>query len=382
MNRIGVMQITDSLAIGGLERVAVNLANSLPPEYFHSHLCVTRNTGPLESLMGENVKRIDLNRTGRYDIGALWRLKKYIREHQIQILHAHGTSLFIATIVARFKPKPIVIWHDHFGRCNTETRSISRYRSATKRVRGVIAVNQSLADWSRNDLRVPSERVWYIPNFVHQLPDSGQVPDLPGTKGSRIVCVANLRPQKDHENLFHAMKMVTRYVPHAHLILVGNGGDQNHLATLNDLLAHQRLEQNVTWLGPRTDVPAILRECDVGVLSSSSEGLPLALIEYGLAGLPAVATNVGQCAEVLDNGNVGALVAPSSPVALSDAITSFLQWPEKRIAYGERFSERVSQLYSSEIILRKICKVYEAALSNSPSWKSEEQMEINALPNT
>src|SRR4051812_6922005 len=113
MNRIGVMQITDSLAIGGLERVAVNLANSLSPEHYHSHLCVTRDNGPLEKLIGKNVKLIHLERTGRYDFGALWRLRNFIRENQIQILHAHGTSLFTAALVSRFKPKPVVIWHDH-----------------------------------------------------------------------------------------------------------------------------------------------------------------------------------------------------------------------------------------------------------------------------
>jgi glycosyltransferase involved in cell wall biosynthesis len=363
MNRIGVMQITDSLAIGGLERVAVNLANSLPSEHFHSHLCVTRQTGPLESAIAKNVQCIHLERTGRYDLGALWRLRKYIRENRIQILHAHGTSLFVAAIASRFKPKPAVVWHDHFGRCDTEERSVSRYKSAAKKLCGVIAVNQNLAAWSRDELRVPGDRVWYIPNFVQETMLDETIPKLPGKKGARIVCVANLRPQKDHPNLFHAMKMVIRSVPEAHLILVGSGDDKDHLAKLNELLANMRLDGNVTWLGPRNNVAAILRECDIGVLSSASEGLPLALIEYGMAGLPAVATNVGQCAEVLGKGYAGFLVPPNSPVAFSDAIVSLLQSAETRATSSERFSKRVRELYSSEVIVRKICKVYETVLS-------------------
>ncbi len=366
MNRIGVMQITDSLAIGGLERMAVNLANSLPADHYHSHLCVTRRSGPLENLVAKNVNQIHLKRTGRYDLRAMWCLLKYIRENQIKILHAHGTSLFVAAFASHFKPQPTVIWHDHFGRCGTEERPVNRYRSAAKNLGGVIAVNQTLADWSNRQLRVPSHRIWYVPNFVHETPCEGKIPDLPGKKGSRIVCVANLRPQKDHLNLLCAMKMVLRAVPEAHLILVGSGDDAGHLVKIKESISAQRLTTNVTWLGSRNDVVAILRGCDVGVLSSSSEGLPLALIEYGLAGLPVVATKVGQCAEVLDNGSAGILVSPTSPVVLSDSIVSLLKSPEERVAFGEKFSRRVRQTYSSEVILKKIEKVYEAVLTHPP----------------
>lgn len=364
MNRIGVMQITDSLAIGGLEHVAVNLANSLSPEHFHSHLCVTRNSGPLENLVGKNVSRLNLERTGRYDLGAVWRLRKYIRENGIQILHAHGTSLFIAAFASHFKPHPAVLWHDHFGCCGTEQRSVRRYKSAAKRAAGVISVNQTLGDWARRELEIPNDRVWYIPNFVSEPKPVASMPDLPGKKGSRIICVANLRPQKDHLNLCHAMKMVVRSFPDAHLILAGSAEDSGALEKLKHSISLLRLEKNVSWLGPRNDVAAILRGCDVGVLSSISEGLPLALIEYGIAELPSVATNVGQCAEVLDEGRAGILVPPSSPVALSDAIIALLKAPEKRVAFGCEFAKRVRGIYGADAVLKQISKVYETVLSN------------------
>lgn len=363
MNRIGVMQIIDSLAIGGLERTAVNLANCLPRDLYHSHLCVTRTSGPLEASVSKNVHRIDLGRTGRYDFGALWRLRKYIRENQIQILHAHGTSLFTAAFAARFKPRPAIIWHDQFGLCGTEERSARLYRSGVKNLGAIIAVNQTLADWARNQLRVPANRIWYIPNFVQEPAGDHSVPDLPGKKGARVVCVANLRPQKDHLNLLCAMKMVLRSFPEAHLILLGSGDNPAQLDKIKQAIVSQKLSTHVSWLGPRTDISAILRGCDVGVLSSISEGLPLALIEYGMAGLPSVATNVGQCAEVLDGGRCGILVPANSPVALSDGIVSFLQSKEKRNACSEQFLQRIRQCYSSDVILRKICKVYETVLN-------------------
>ena len=148
---------------------------------------------------------------------------------------------------------------------------------------------------------------------------------MPGKPGRRIVCVANFRPQKDHPNLLNAMAMVKDSVPDAHLLLAGEAADDDYKAGLAARIAELGLEGNVTWLGARRDVPAILAQCDVGVLSSRSEGLPLALLEYGAAGLATVATAVGESAEVLGSGASGVLVPPGCPEALANAIIRLLE---------------------------------------------------------
>jgi glycosyltransferase involved in cell wall biosynthesis len=204
--------------------------------------------------------------------------------------------------------------------------------------------------------------VRYIPNFVCEPGPAAPPADLPDAMGSRIVCVANLRPEKDHLTLLGAMAQVIREMPTAQLLLVGAGTpDRRQL-----LLAERRrlgLEQHVAWLGPRDDIPAILGACDIGVLSSASEGLPLALIEYGMAGLPAVATSVGQCAEVLDEGRAGLLVPPGRPAALAGALLQLLRSPERRVAFGDRLRKRVRANYSAEAVVGQVCAMYDAILS-------------------
>jgi len=343
MKTIGVMQVVDSLSAGGLERVAVNIANHLPPERYRSHLCTTRADGALEAVVLPGVQRLRLERTGRFDWGAVGRLKKYIQEHDIQILHAHGTAVFLASL-----PRTKLIWHDHFGRYATEERPAWLYRLATRRVAGVIAVNQPLVEWSQRRLKI--KNVWYVPNFVSEPPADLVVPELPGQPGARIVCVANLRPEKDHLTLLAAL----RKVPDAHLIMVGQAGNAEYLERVQ-----AALPANATWLGARTDVPAIMRGCDIGVLSSASEGLPLALIEYGMHALPVVATRVGQCAEVLDDGRAGELVAPASPEALATALIGLLRSPERRQQLGAALQSRVRRLYSAGPVMEKVCAIYE-----------------------
>src|SRR5216683_3342228 len=116
MSSIAVMHIVDALRVGGVERVAVNLANLLPRAGCRTYLCTTREEGPFAALVSPAVGRLSLARRGPLDFAALRRLVVFIRDERIQILHAHGSALFFARLAALFPPFPAVIWHDHYGR--------------------------------------------------------------------------------------------------------------------------------------------------------------------------------------------------------------------------------------------------------------------------
>jgi glycosyltransferase involved in cell wall biosynthesis len=369
MSPIPVMSIVDTLEPGGAERVAVNIANLLPRDRFTSYLCATRRTGPLQMLVAPDVGLLQLERTRRFDINALRRLVAFIGDRRIRILHAHGTSLFIAAISSLFSPYPAVIWHDHFGRYAVEERSAPIYRMLSRRVAGVIAVNEPLANWSRDRLGVRADRVWYLPNLVYREKTGDRPPRLPGQPGSRIVCVANFRPQKDHLTLIAAMKEVLGSVPSAHLLLVGAATDSEYFDFIRAEISRQCLGPYVSILGERRDVPDVLEACDVGVLSSVSEGFPLTLIEYGAAGLPAVATRIGQCAEILDDGQAGILVPPKCAGDLAAALLLLLGSAAKRDTLARALRRRVRMKYSPGPIIRQICKIYESVLATS-AWET------------
>ena len=365
INSVGVLQLTDSLAAGGTERVAVNLANHLPRERFRSFLCTTRSGGPLANLLQPDVGWLNLSRRRRFDLSALWRLVAFIKANHIQVLHAHSTSLLTAALASLFPPYPRVVWHDHYGNHAQAERPVWVYRLLTQQAGGLIAVNQPLADWAREQLRVPATRIKYIPNFV-ALPDDGPAPSatLPGAPGQRIICVANLRRQKDHLTLLRALADVVKQAPQAHLLLVGAMVEPECFAQVEHEITRLGLARNVSVLGERQDVAGLLRQCDIGVLSSASEGLPLALLEYGYAGLAAVATEVGQCAEVLDSGSAGLLVPPGQPEALATALLRLLQAPDLRAELSLCLSRRVLKHYSAHAVLERVCQVYEQVLQD------------------
>jgi len=362
---VAVMHMVDTLRVGGVERVAVNLANLLPRAGYRTHLCTTRGEGPFAGLVSAAVGRLALARRGRFDLAPLGRLTRYIREHEIRILHAHGSALFLARLAALVPPYPAVIWHDHYGRYAFNDRPAWLYRGATRRIAGVIAVNHPLADWSRRTLGIPEERVWYIPNLVEMAASTVAAPELPGNPGKRIVCLANLRPQKDHFNLLAAMRLVASADPESHLLLAGDFSDARYKDSVLRRIGELELAANVSYLGRCEDVASLLEGSDVAVLASLSEGLPVALLEYGLAALPAVATEVGQCGEVLDGGAAGLLVPPAAPDALANALLRLLSAPAERARLGKRLRERVASHYGPDSILEQIGQVYERVLTRN-----------------
>jgi glycosyltransferase involved in cell wall biosynthesis len=142
------------------------------------------------------------------------------------------------------------------------------------------------------------------------------------------------------------------------LILIGSEVDHEYTRQVREEIQMCQLDSNITWLGVREDVPSVLRACDVGVLSSISEGLPLALLDYGMAGLPAVATAVGQCPEVLDGGSAGILVPPRSPESIAQAVLFLLESPKKRTIFGNRLDEHVRENFDPDSITEQISCIY------------------------
>ncbi|MBI1760310.1 MAG: glycosyltransferase [Acidobacteria bacterium] len=354
--------MTDTLDAGGAERVAVNLANLLPQEKYRSFLCVTRREGPLAELVSPAVGKICLARTRRLDLGGLRRLVRFIKAHQIEVLHAHSTALFVAVQAALFPPYPKVIWHDHFGRYAMEERAAWLHGPFVRQASGVIIVNRQLAAWVQQRLRVPAQAIWYVPNFVVENTSNDDIPPLPGQAGQRLVCVANLRPEKGHLTLIQALASVVQQAPAAHLTLVGAHSNQEHLAKINAEIARLGLQAHITLAGHQSNVAAFLRGSDIGVLSSYSEAFPLSLVEYGKAGLGVVATAVGECPAILEQGQAGLVVPPRDPAKLAEALLTLLAAPERRRALGETLRERVNRLYTADAVLEQIGRVYDRVL--------------------
>ena len=114
---------------------------------------------------------------------------------------------------------------------------------------------------------------------------------------------------------------VLESVPQSYFVIAGQGELRNSLLELAGELG---IADRVVFLGQVADVPGLLQRLQVGILTSDSEGLSNSLVEYGLAGLPAVTFDVGGNAEVIQEGQTGFLVPPGDTVAMADRVIQLL----------------------------------------------------------
>jgi glycosyltransferase involved in cell wall biosynthesis len=361
----GILHLVDTLEFGGAERAAVDYVNHLPRNRYRPFLCTTRRSGPLASQVRGDVTMLHLNRRRTLDWAALRELLRFIGEQHIRLVHAHGSALFVARLAQLVRPRPALVWHLHYGKWAIEDRRDWRYLLAAIKLNAVVTASDELATWIRKRFFASRARVMHLPNMVAAAITHPTAPELPGKPGWRIVSVANLRPEKDHLTLLQAFAAVVSRFPEAHLLLVGGKTDAAVSHQVEREIAKLGLGRSVSLLGPRADVASVLAQCDLAVLSSVSEGLPVSLLEYGMAGLPTVATHVGQCPVVLDQGAAGMLVPPRCPVQIASALESLLLSESLRRRLGEAFRQRVQRLYGVQPVTEKLCGLYELVLGET-----------------
>ncbi len=356
-----VLQLIDTLNAGGAERMAVNLANAFSEPLEDSHLCATRAEGILKSSVKERVGFLFLNRRSTIDIKAILQLKTYIKAHKINIVHAHSSSYFIATLVKLIYPNFKLVWHDHYGKSEfLEQRPKRVLKFCSRYFSEIIVVNEHLRTWANKSLRC--NQITYVNNFVSEVSVDPQT-ILKGKNTKRILCLANLRAQKDHMTLFKAFKNVIEKYPDWTLHCVGKDFEDDYSESLYRYVEDHKLSSSIYFYGTCNDVSNIISQSAMGVLASVSEGLPLALLEYGMGKIPVIATDVGDCSKVISSSSEGVLVQPQNIVALEEAIKAYITHEKDRNEKAMVLHEKVIANFSEKTIVHKIIERYNAILN-------------------
>jgi glycosyltransferase involved in cell wall biosynthesis len=132
-----------------------------------------------------------------------------------------------------------------------------------------------------------------------------------------------------------------------HLSIAGRIGNSNSRAPIESLIRTLGLEEHVTVLGPRNDIPELMGTSDLVIHTSLSEGFGNVLIEAMAAGVPVIASDIPACREVLDDGRAGILVPPGDPGGLAAAIERILGSDAERARMAEAGRERVRAEFDS-----------------------------------
>jgi len=353
-----VLQLIDSLEAGGAERIAVTYANSLS-KHVNSYLCATRVEGILLETIEKEVGFFFLKKKNAMDFKAIFLLKKYIKDNHITIIHAHSSSFFLAGMMKILNYKLKIVWHDHYGDSeNLNNRSYAVLKVISFLFSTIIAVNTKLEKWAKDNLHC--NNVVYLSNFVSDSVDFKKETYLKGEDGKRIVCLANLRAQKDHLNLLNAFLKIIKEHPNWTLHLVGKNFNDDYSKSIFEFIEANKIKESVFVYGTCSDVSYILSQSSIGVLSSKSEGLPVALLEYGYATLPVVTTNVGECATVIDHEKNGLIVTSEDPTSLYNGLHKLIINQKLSYKLAKEFKRHITKNYTASSLVNKVLKMYQS----------------------
>jgi glycosyltransferase involved in cell wall biosynthesis len=347
-----ILQLIDSLEAGGAERMAVNYANALAKQIDFSGLVVSRKEGALVNQVDEGVSYLFLNRNRMIDFKALCRLTNYVRLNKVNLIHAHSTSFFLAFLLKVLCPSVKIIWHDHYG----DSEFLNRRPSMALRLiapffSGIIAVNQKLKVWANEKLHF--ENAIYLPNFPSEEKNITEYTVLEGIEGKRIVCLANLRVQKNHFLLMEVAKKMQLSHPEWTFHLVGKDFQDDYSKQIQSLIIEHHLEKNVFLYGTKQDIKNILHQATIAILTSQSEGLPMAILEYGLHKKAVVVSNVGEIPSVVKNRKNGFLILANQEQLFYKSVVTLIENDVLRTDFGNLLYDTVTENYAEDVVVKK-----------------------------
>jgi glycosyltransferase involved in cell wall biosynthesis len=363
MARCHVLQVTQDLGHGGLERVAATIGRHLDRDRFQVSFLALREGGPRAEELVEEGFRVDVldSRPDGADYMSSVKVGRYIRSLRPDVIHTHNTQAFIdGTVGALLGGGPPLVHTDHARQFPDKKRYVIAEHILSHLSFRVVGVSEHTTRNLRRYEWIPRRKLMTIPNGV-DIPRLDRdavgrvVRNELGLRQDEIVIGAAVRltPQKALNVLIEAFAGVHRRFGHATLVIAGTGPDREALAANAERLGVRR---KVHFLGLRHDVPRLLCAYDIFALSSVWEGMPLGVLEAMALGCPVVATRVGGVPEMIEDGHSGILVEPGDVSALESALATLLADPVAAQAMADRAREHYHQKFG----LQRMIDSYQA----------------------
>ncbi|MGD2141857.1 MAG: N-acetyl-alpha-D-glucosaminyl L-malate synthase BshA [Candidatus Bathyarchaeota archaeon] len=298
-----------------------------------------------------------------YTIALASEMFRVSEQQGLDLLHVHysiphSTSAYIARGMTGV-PYVVTLHGSDVTILGSDSSYLPVNTHTIEKADAVTAVSRFMAKEAQERLGI-QQRIHVIPNFVDE---EAFAPNPVGEERIRngrdivVTHISNLRPVKRVHDLVYAMAIVTKEVPEAKLVLIGDGPDRHSIEVLVKRL---KLSNNILLTGFRSDVAHLLGCSDVVVLCSETESAPLTLLEGMSSGLPVIATKVGGIPEIVQDGVNGFLVPPKNPEAIAERLLELNSDSSLRSRLGNVARETILERYTAEKVVGQYLKIYEA----------------------
>jgi len=349
-----VLYLIGDMTMGGSERHLVQLLQRLDRRRFEPHLALQRIAGPLLAPVreaGVPIHELRVLGSGLQLLSASFRLRALAARLEPDILHSYGYPSDILCALARPATRARVITSRRGNQTLRRRRIL--YTLTNPFVDAILCVSKATAEFARRAESAPERKLFVIPNGI----DVASYPRVAArSSGPAVIgCLGRLREVKGPDLLLQAFGR-----------LADRGAELRFGGPVDDewgrgLLATWSGAAHVRFDGEIADVKAFLRELDVFVLPSRSEGMSNTLLEAMASGLPIVATDVGSNRELLEGGRCG-LIVPPDVEALADALAKILEDRDAARRMGEAARERVAAEFDLSAMVRRYESFYDRIL--------------------
>jgi L-malate glycosyltransferase len=363
---IPILLTVRELHHGGIERDVTKIALKIDRSRFEPHVA---------SYQAEGMRFDELSRGGvpflhlpvislksPTAVSSAIRIRRYIREHRIQVVHAYDSSAVFVAPVARALRVSAVLSSTLGNRNLLDQRTRRQVRWTDKIVDTIVVNCEAMRRHMIDDEHVPSERIELCYNGVDTsefYPEAAKEPELVAGASLVIGTVCVLRPEKALDLLQEAFARVRHMNQAMKLVIVGSGPEL------------PRLEANCRRLGllggcefvPATQlVPQFLRGFDIFVSCSNSEAFSNTILEAMACGCGVVGSRVGGTPELIGNDERGLLFQPGNACDLATKLTTLIWNEPLRRAFGARAAEFARTSLNVEIAARRMAEIYELVL--------------------
>lgn len=377
---IKVMHIVQYLDIGGLETVVIELCRRLDRQCFTQEICCLGGYDPAYAATftdGGGAIHV-MRKKHRYDLSYFFRVAKFLRKRQVEVLHAHSGCFFYAAIFAMLGGVKKFVFTAHGLPVLNRSQDIIEDNIAGMVCDSVVAVSQEIKDVLVRRIPVTKKKIQVIYNGVdtelfcpfadknaaRQMAQRYNLPENAFVIGS----VGRLEPVKNYAMLLRAfskLSFVDEGLPTPHLVLVGEGSER---AKLEQLAADLGVVGNTTFLGMQYAIHEIVPLFHIFVLSSVTEGTSISLLEAQASGVPAVVTDVGGNSSIIKHGMNGFLC----PVNDDTAMSTFMSKLWKSSTIKAQLAENSRQVVLEHWGLAGMTHQYEALYARGRSASKRE----------
>ena len=346
--RIKLLITDDSLSLGGKETLRLQQLEHLDRDTFEVHLVTQTDKGELLPQAREMADHyFCLHRRFGLDLSAIHRLRRYMVDHSIDIVHTNGwiDSLYVWLASRRLKVKKIATIH---GYNYTWRHHVHLW--VLKSFNRIICVSKSLK-LDIYKMGFPWKKLSVVYNcFDHKRFKKIRSPhnnenDIP----FRMVMVANFRWIKDQETVIRAIKILGKKGYKIELHLVG-GGDLGCLEACQGLVSDFNLNDSVFFYGHRRVDGEFLSGFDLFIFSSLADTFGIALLEAMACGLPVLVSDIPPSMELIQHGRSGCFFETRNAEACAVKIEKLIQNPKLRQTMGKKAFVRAQNFLPEKTI--------------------------------